>query len=312
NKELSIVLSSWEDHGCLSWPNVRSSAALTKILKSGKSPEANWKKIPCVVKRQGLSYNDGLQELEVMILESETEDDSRAETTVKKPPEVEPTYDLFAIMNEYTGLHNNGEELIVQEVAAHETPSTSAKIDHLISEMAEFKAIMLRAVASNQQSPSPSNGLITQTPGLKKSLPLTTITEMEEMEQNLQNDQAFEQLIQDFLPIVGSSGKNIGKGREWSYLLIDQIFARELLTNFTWTGSCRGSGTKKSLRDYNKILNLFLQLVNKADSSFNMKDLEEFMKCVLKNATKRAAGSQRKSTPKVRKQNSFIPISEND
>lgn len=90
--------------------------------------------------------------------------------------------------------------------------------------------------------------------------------------------------------VVGKSN-NSGSGINSAYKLVDVMFSRSVLTNFTWTGNTTTNTNKKmAFISLKNTIKLFHDVIFEADRSFTSIDNENFFKSrILKYATARAS-----------------------
>lgn len=156
-------------------------------------------------------------------------------------------------------------------------------------------------------------------------LPINSFEKLEEVEQTLLNKKLQQKLASIFIPffrcrlkytmsfipisyrnfffevdeksqVCGTSGKR--HGQSCCYSLVDHFFLRNFLITCSWAGGSRENDRKVSFKSYTKIINTFFQIIHLADNGFSLKDCENFFKCVIKNAKRRAAILE---TPKRKK-----------
>lgn len=93
-----------------------------------------------------------------------------------------------------------------------------------------------------------------------------------------------------------------GNGLTFAYKLIDSMVSREFLCECSWSGGSRGDHSKVPIKDYKNFLKFFFGMVRSWDSKFTMGQTEQFFKLVLRNAVKRKAMKNlRSSSKRVRK-----------
>lgn len=84
-------------------------------------------------------------------------------------------------------------------------------------------------------------------------------------------------------------------------MLVDKMFDRELLLEYSWTGSSKKPNIKKSFSGLRQINRVFFNIVKSLDKNYNEYDQEMFFKTgVLKYASTRAKPKEnpRQSTPR--------------
>lgn len=87
-----------------------------------------------------------------------------------------------------------------------------------------------------------------------------------------------------FVQLLGKSNN----GYNSAYSLIDKIFERIFLVQFTWTGISR-RGLKKPFNVYKNMIDIFFETVNSVDNQFSYDDTVKFLKNkILKYASQRA------------------------
>uniref|UniRef100_A0A1B0D920 Uncharacterized protein n=1 Tax=Phlebotomus papatasi TaxID=29031 RepID=A0A1B0D920_PHLPP len=194
--------------------------------------------------------------------------------------------------------------------AIDEIRDLKSQLRQLTRKMTQMQTLVQK-VGSLQNKPQVNLDLPSDTAEgrlVKEAFPLKCYEKMQLVEEQLEsNDNFYNEMVKHFDIICGSSigVAGIGTGKKYSYILCDHFFDRQFLTSFTWTGSTRLEQPKRSMRDFKQILISFLRIINSSDATFNMIDLEEFFKCVLKNSRKRAESSEsmnrRMSAPKMKK-----------
>lgn len=76
--------------------------------------------------------------------------------------------------------------------------------------------------------------------------------------------------------ICGTSGKL--NGMNCGFHLIDYLFERQLLTNFSWSGVSRRKEGKSTFKIYKNIMKLFYCIIQKADADFSIRENEIFLR----------------------------------
>lgn len=93
-------------------------------------------------------------------------------------------------------------------------------------------------------------------------------------------------------------------GASAAYLLVDQIFTRQVMTLFSWTGLNKpGKDAKKPFKCYVNIMQLFSKVVRPFHSTYTVQDAQKFFKeCAIQHAKRRFTQykGQRVSAPKSR------------
>ncbi|XP_055921153.1 uncharacterized protein LOC129952547 [Eupeodes corollae] len=130
--------------------------------------------------------------------------------------------------------------------------------------------------------------------------PISTVNELNRLDEELQqNDDLIAKLINKFTKIAGDSGNK--SARKVGVKIIERIISARLLTKFTWTGRTNGTNnTKLPFITYSSIFHLCLQVISKADRSFDTKACENFLKNnVLKHSSMRLSRKfNKKKKPK--------------
>lgn len=77
NIVLTCVPHQWESNGVLYWPRKQIKSHTSKLQKDENSqPDDTWKQINCAVKRRDIkTYQDAMNEIDIMSNNSETEPD---------------------------------------------------------------------------------------------------------------------------------------------------------------------------------------------------------------------------------------------
>lgn len=137
---------------------------------------------------------------------------------------------------------------------------------------------------------------------IEMCLPLKSVADIEILDTNLGNTVFFYNFRNLINFHIGT--KNIpNTGIDCAYVVIDKIFSRDVLLNFTWTGYS-SKGPKKAFSKYENILKVFFKAIYRADNSYSMSSNQRFFQYqILKYARSRAAQarSKRKIQSKSRK-----------
>ncbi|XP_066154910.1 uncharacterized protein [Euwallacea fornicatus] len=140
------------------------------------------------------------------------------------------------------------------------------------------------ATKSNTAEMFPSKGNLLD----KFKFPLSEQDEIERLEETLRLDPEFrQQMVTMAVKISGTRGDE--DGHKVAYKLADALFRSSLLMQFSWTGVSRGKLLeKKPFQNYIHILNVFFEVVTKADNRFTIQKTKNVFKDgLLKHARKR-------------------------
>lgn len=94
--------------------------------------------------------------------------------------------------------------------------------------------------------------------------------------------------------IGGTTGKK--NGNKIGYLLMDQLFERQLLTLCSWTGSTKKKEEKIqkiAFFKYNRITEAVYKIIHLADSRYTIDDNISFFKRILRNSVSRSKQLQK-------------------
>ncbi|XP_041989258.1 uncharacterized protein LOC121740592 [Aricia agestis] len=134
--------------------------------------------------------------------------------------------------------------------------------------------------------------------------PIDNIQKLNELEQQLSESSVRQQLKNRYSVICSG-----GKGIDCAYTLVDILFSRDLLCQFTWSGGSRKDDIKIAFKTYKNILSFFWDMVHSWDVTYTINENESFFKNILKNSKKRKlAKNQRASTSRKRAKLSKLPI----
>lgn len=86
---------------------------------------------------------------------------------------------------------------------------------------------------------------------------------------------------------IGHTGDNCN-GQNVCYELIDHFFDRKVLLLCSWSGGSKGETPKFSMKDCERILNIFFKIVHSVNITFSRKLLEDFFKKITRNSKKRS------------------------
>lgn len=93
-----------------------------------------------------------------------------------------------------------------------------------------------------------------------------------------------------------------GNGITYAYKLLDLLISREFLCKCSWSGASRTDTSKIPLKDFKNFIKFFCDMIRSWDPTFTMAQTEMFFKICLKNAVKRRAMKNlRSSSKRVRK-----------
>lgn len=79
----------------------------------------------------------------------------------------------------------------------------------------------------------------------------------------------------DYFQKIFRPNNHLNEGITVAYRVLDLLFSRNLLAEYTWTGISR-SGAKKEFRTFANIVDLIFMTIYTADSSFKRHDLNRF------------------------------------
>ncbi|XP_055849716.1 uncharacterized protein LOC129914471 [Episyrphus balteatus] len=114
---------------------------------------------------------------------------------------------------------------------------------------------------------------------------IDTVQECHDFEENLKNFEYAQNMIKHFESVCGGSSELYGDNV--AYTLIDQIFTRRLFTLVTWTGVSRGTESKESFLQFERIFQFFFDLIRKSDSEYSIKALKDFFQKIISNSKRR-------------------------
>ncbi|CAH0555096.1 unnamed protein product [Brassicogethes aeneus] len=125
---------------------------------------------------------------------------------------------------------------------------------------------------------------------LKKfSFPLQTVTEMNRLDDEIRNNEAFKNQLIDFLSRVGgSSGQN--DATKVAYKISDMLFSSEILTHYSWTGISKRKENpeKQSFTALKKVIEVFFEVLSKSDNRHTKEKNDKIIRDgILKHAKKR-------------------------
>ncbi|XP_055700417.1 uncharacterized protein LOC129800067 [Phlebotomus papatasi] len=105
--------------------------------------------------------------------------------------------------------------------------------------------------------------------------PIASIEVFDDFETKLSDESYREQFIYQMSSIGGTSGNR--DGIKIAYRLVDEIFTRELLKYYSWTGT-KTKYEKKQFSAYNRFLQAFYDIVKLADDKYSTTENEKFFK----------------------------------
>lgn len=106
-------------------------------------------------------------------------------------------------------------------------------------------------------------------------------------------------------------------GDRAAYKLLDRVFSRQLLVNYSWAGvNKKGNIPKKAFKQYNRTIKFLFEICKKADINYSMGEFEVWWKTkVLPHSGRRNKNEQeikRESAPKIRKSGTKKPTNKTD
>ncbi|XP_065092432.1 uncharacterized protein LOC135713274 [Ochlerotatus camptorhynchus] len=117
--------------------------------------------------------------------------------------------------------------------------------------------------------------------------PITSVDGIKALEQNLKEELFTKRLIIHMKKQIGHTGDNCN-GQNVCYELIDHFFDRKVLLLCSWSGGSKGETPKFSMKDCERILNIFFKIVHSVNITFSRKLLEDFFKKITRNSKKRS------------------------
>lgn len=112
------------------------------------------------------------------------------------------------------------------------------------------------------------------------------VEDLDKLEKLLQDKQIMEDFVDRLSLVCGQKGS--GNGLNNCYLLVDRIFSRQFMTLCSWAGGARDKKEKIPFKIYKNVINLFFKVIHLSDTTFTLKDCEEFFKNVIRNSTRRS------------------------
>lgn len=158
--------------------------------------------------------------------------------------------------------------LIIQQLAKYEVT-----LDMMIQKLGKT-APMNKSPENEKQS----NNIVLEE--IKK------VDDLEKFENLLQDKQMMEDFVDRLSVVCGQKGS--GNGLNNCYLLVDRIFSRQFMTLCSWAGGARDKKEKVPFKMYKNVINLFFKVIHLSDTTFTLKDCEEFFKNVIRNSTRRS------------------------
>lgn len=130
---------------------------------------------------------------------------------------------------------------------------------------------------------------------IEAGLPLKTVEDVNKLERRLSNTEYYRNFKNVLCMHVGTRNEN-GSGLNNAYRLVDKVFDRKLLLEYTWTGATKG-GKKHPFIGLANTLKVFFETVHITDSSISSANIENFFQDrVLKHAKQRAQRSVSNTT----------------
>ncbi|XP_035893292.1 uncharacterized protein LOC118503749 [Anopheles stephensi] len=309
NKELLAAPEHWiqsQENGkqYLCWPNVRNITTLNALLEDESSvPSLMWEKHECTVKRRCIcslalanATLEGIQKL--------TENKTTAErTTPTKSPDTNLTRNIVRVTSLAKQMEdsNHGQENLVEpKIELTFDPLGEGKITPKVSEM--FNELKRQIDANQEEMTKKMNegfyriqktlvGLMHKQPEQGQSIgnaasstramvtaskrnecinmkPIKTIEEMNDLETQLKDDTYRRQVFSWIDSVVSYERNPECRMME----ILDLLFDRHFLPNFSWTGASAKGVKKHAFGDYRNILQLFAYAgttnVHRADRTF--------------------------------------------
>lgn len=140
-----------------------------------------------------------------------------------------------------------------------------------------LQGITINSAAYRLSTPKPNSGFF-----------IKNKEQLDEFEKNL-SDPEKRQMLWDKYTMLFSRKEN---GVTCAYILIDALFCRKFITQCSWSGGSRGSGSKIPLKIYTNIITFFHEIIHECDNNFSLMECHKFIKSVLKNAIKRSESKQ--------------------
>lgn len=181
--------------------------------------------------------------------------------------------------------NKENQELIIQQLAKSEVTLDTLGNYVTLSSSNESSALLQRGNIEEQ--------VIEQ---------ISTPSELDELEKKLQNKAIMDDYVEKLNYVCGKKGS--GNGINNSYILVDRVFSRKLMTLCSWAGGARDKKEKVPFKMYKNIISLFFKVIHLFDKDFSLKDCEDFLKNVIRNSTRRYQSKEiRKSAVKRRPKN---------
>uniref|UniRef100_A0A4Y0BPV9 DUF4806 domain-containing protein n=1 Tax=Anopheles funestus TaxID=62324 RepID=A0A4Y0BPV9_ANOFN len=326
NKELLAAPESWiqeQDDGkqYLCWPNVRNITTLNALLQNDCSvPSLMWEKHECMVKRHNIvSLELATKAIEGIQRQSEKKT-SPVRRVVHKSPDIDAHRMRSSVpaknARERHSAGQSNDSIPVEENAqepSHDFPSDpldetrlSAKVSKMFNELKNlidsnqeemtkkmnegfYRVQKSMATLMHQRTGQPlaSTSTVSPTSNRNENLdirPLKTIEEMNDFEERLK-DEDYRKQVRNWIESVVSYERN----PECRMMeILDLLFDRHLLPNFSWTGASAKGVKKHAFGEYRNIILLFTYAgttsMHRADKTF----VANFFKKKLRHAPIRA------------------------
>ncbi|XP_055697101.1 uncharacterized protein LOC129798138 [Phlebotomus papatasi] len=123
--------------------------------------------------------------------------------------------------------------------------------------------------------------------------PLNNVRDVEKFERKLDGAAFKKKIVRNFVRYGGTSGK--ASGKKVAYQLIDLLLSRKLFTKFSWTGKSKMS-SKIAFKNFKNIIQVFFEIVRKADGKMSKNDIENFFKLKILKYSKERANRINKET----------------
>ncbi|XP_038108752.1 uncharacterized protein LOC6034793 [Culex quinquefasciatus] len=129
------------------------------------------------------------------------------------------------------------------------------------------------------------------------TIPLKPVKSLEDMEalQDHARDPLFVQSVIRSMGMIHGKCRHMGEGRTICLRVVDYFFDRRFMLTCSWTGTARGTenngarATKIPFQRFDKVINLFYQVVLYSDPTFLYDDCLTFLHRCVRNAKQRFA-----------------------
>lgn len=128
---------------------------------------------------------------------------------------------------------------------------------------------------------------------------------LDQLEEELKDNSFRNRFLKKFELVCGTSGKL--EGLTCCYNLIDHIFTRNVFTKCSWSGGARGTDSKFPFKSYIRTIEIFEEIIRKADPKFSKIQSQNFFSTIMKNSRQRLeaeiGNTTRSSSKKARPKN---------